>query len=49
MYDPDRRYQKLCLELASEKCQVIDASESSIASRVAALAALQKFGQLNRH
>jgi hypothetical protein len=33
--------------LASEKRQVIDASGSSISSRVATLAALQKFGQLN--
>ena len=47
VYDSDRRYQEVCLELATENRQVIDASESSIESREAALAALQKLGQPN--
>jgi hypothetical protein len=45
VYDPAKCYRDLCLELASGKIQVIDASESSISSRAAALAALQEFGQ----
>jgi len=47
VYDPEGRYHQLCLELASDKRQVIDASQSSITSRLAALAALQEFGQPN--
>ena len=47
VYDPERRYHKLCLELASEKRRVIDTSGSSITSRAEALAALQEFGQPN--
>ncbi len=44
VYDPARRYRELCLELAADKRQVIDASESSLASRLAALKALQIIG-----
>lgn len=47
VYDPDRRYHDLCLELATENRQVIDAGESSIESREAALAALQQLGRPN--
>lgn len=47
VYDSDRRYHELCLELASEKRRVIDASGSSITSRAEALAALLVFGQPN--
>jgi hypothetical protein len=47
VYDPERRYRDLCLELASEKLRVIDASHSSITSRAAALQALQQFGKPN--
>lgn len=47
VYDPERRYQELCLEIADAKHVVIDTSESSITSRFAALEALQKFGQPN--
>lgn len=47
VYDPDRRYRDLCLELADERRAVVDASESSIESRAAALAALQALGQAN--
>lgn len=45
VYDPDRRYRDLCLALASESLQVVDASESSIESREAALLALQDLGR----
>lgn len=45
VYDPDQRYQELCLELKTEKLRVIDTSESSITSRRDALVALQLFGQ----
>ncbi len=47
VYDPDRRYHDLCLELASEKHRVVDTSNSSITSRAAALVALHEFGQPN--
>lgn len=47
VYDPDRRYRELCLELAGERRLVVDASESSIESRAAALAALQALGRPN--
>ena len=45
VYDPESRYRDLCLELATATCRVIDASESSIESRAAALAAFQQLGQ----
>jgi hypothetical protein len=45
VHDPDRRYRELCLELASEEVRVVDASESSIESREAALKALLELGQ----
>ena len=44
VYDLERRYRELCLELASEALQVIDAAESSIESREAALTSLQALG-----
>ena len=47
VYDPARRYREVCLELATDQRQVIDASASSIESREAALAALQAVGQPN--
>ncbi len=47
IYDPDRRYHELCLELATDKRCVIDTSQSSITSRAAGLAALREFGQPN--
>lgn len=47
LYDPERRYHSLCLDLASDKFRVIDASQSSIVSRAIALETLQKFGQPN--
>lgn len=44
VYDAERRYRELCLALANERRIVIDASESSLESRAAALATLQKLG-----
>lgn len=46
VYDGARRYDDLCLDMADEHCQVVDASESSIESREAALAALRAMGRL---
>jgi hypothetical protein len=46
-YDPNGRYRESCLELASDTRWVIDASESSIESRAAALAALRELGLPN--
>ena len=40
VYDSDLRYRELCLELASDKIRLIDASLSSITSRAAALKTL---------
>ena len=37
VYDPDRRYQDICAFMASDKLSVIDASVSSIESRLAAI------------
>lgn len=47
VYDPERRYNELCLELATEETRVIDAGEGSIESREAALQALRELGQPN--
>ena len=47
VYDPASRYREICLELKTDKRRVIDASESSITSRAAALVALAEFGQPN--
>jgi len=47
VYDPDFRYRELCMELAGDETRVIDASESSIESREAALKALGELGQPN--
>jgi len=44
VYDPERRYRALCQELANERRRVIDATESSITSRLAGMQALQEFG-----
>lgn len=44
VYDPNRRLRELCLDMAEVGRPVIDASESSIESREAALATLQKIG-----
>ena len=45
VYDADKRYREQCFDLAADKVRVIDASESSIESREAALLALREVGQ----
>lgn len=45
VYDPDQRYREPCFDLAADKVRVVDASESSIESREAALQALREVGQ----
>lgn len=44
VYDTNQRYYELCLELASEKCRVIDATESSVTSRLEAQVAMEELG-----
>lgn len=44
VYDPERRYRELCLELAADRRLVVDATEGSIESRETALEALQQLG-----
>ena len=45
VYDPAQRYRELCLGMASERCRVVDATESSLDSRAEALAGLQELGR----
>jgi hypothetical protein len=45
VYDPDGRYHDLCLALASDETRVVDASESSIESRLAALEIFCSLGE----
>lgn len=45
VYDVDKRYRELCFDLAADKVRVVDAAESSIESREAALLALGEVGQ----
>jgi hypothetical protein len=45
VYDPNRRYRELCLELKTDAVAVVDASESSIESREAALATLRAMAE----
>ena len=48
VYDPDRRYRELCLELADEmRLIAVDTSDSSVESREQALAVLQLLGKPN--
>ncbi len=44
VYDPERRYHDLCLDMASDKRVVVNASESSITSRAQAIATLSQMG-----
>lgn len=44
VYDPDLRYRETCLGLASEKCVVVDATESSIHARAQAIKTLTELG-----
>jgi hypothetical protein len=45
IYDPHRRYREICLSLASDAVVVVDASESSIESREAAVRAFVSLGR----
>ena len=47
VYDAERRYRDLCLGLANDELQVVDASESSIESRDAALQSFVSLGSGN--
>jgi len=47
VYDPAQRYRDLCLDLASDTRKVVDATESSIESREAAIRILGELGQPN--
>lgn len=47
VYDPDLRYRDICLDLATETLNVIDATESGLDSRSAALLELRLFGLPN--
>ena len=44
VYDADKRYREQCFDLAGDKVRVVDASESSIDSREAALLSLREVG-----
>ncbi|MEW8418925.1 MAG: PglZ domain-containing protein, partial [Candidatus Thiodiazotropha endolucinida] len=46
VYDAEQRYRDLCLAMADEKREVVDATESSIDSRAQAIEA---FGKLGNH
>ena len=45
VYDPDGRYQSVCSSLEDKKIRVVNASNSSIKSRLAAIEALQNIGR----
>lgn len=45
VYDPERRYRDLCLELAGEQVRVIDAGQGSILAREEALRWLMAMGE----
>lgn len=45
VYDPDQRYQAICASLEAERVSVVDASISSIESRLAAIQALSEVGR----
>ncbi len=45
VYDPETRYRDTCLAMASQQCEVVDASESSIQARAQAIKALTELGE----
>lgn len=45
VYDPEQRYRATCLAMSGDRCQVVDATESSIESRESAMRALQALGR----
>jgi hypothetical protein len=47
IYDPERRYRDICLSMADENTVIVDASESSIEAREAAMLALASLGKPN--
>ena len=47
IYDPETHYRQICLNMAMDGCDVIDASEGSIESRESALATLQQLRELD--
>lgn len=47
VYDADRRFREICQSMTSDKTFVVDATESSLDSRQAALEALGKLGEPN--
>ncbi|MCK5229156.1 MAG: hypothetical protein KAR13_02760, partial [Desulfobulbaceae bacterium] len=47
VYNPDRLYHVLCLEMETENLKVVDASKSSITSREDALKSLKQLGTSN--
>ena len=47
VYDPDKLYHDLCLEMETETLKIIDANKSSITSREEALKTLKQLGSSN--
>jgi hypothetical protein len=47
VYDPEKIYQDVCLDMATDTLKVIDATQSSITSREGALKALKELGNPN--
>ena len=47
VYDPDRRYRDICQAMADKITAVVDASDSSIEAREAAMAAFASLGKPN--
>jgi hypothetical protein len=47
VYDPEKIYQDVCLDMATDTIEVVDASNSSITSREDALKALKNLGRTN--
>ncbi len=45
VYDPERRYREICLSMADANTTVVDASESSIEAREAAMLAFASLGR----
>lgn len=48
VYDPARRYQQICAGIADDRTGFVDASDSSIESRLAAIMALREIGRPQR-
>lgn len=48
VYDPDRRYRDICLSIADDRTAIVDASDSSIEAREAAMLALASLGKPDR-